>query len=234
MTEIEWTDKTWNPVTGCDKVSPGCDHCYAERIASRRFPNGFAVTLHPERLHEPLHWREPRRVFVNSMSDLYHDLIPDEFIRQVWDTMAATPAHTYQILTKRPGRMRSLSRRLPLLSNVLLGVSTETQRWADIRIPLLLDTRAAIRFISAEPLLGRIDLTAYLPQLDWVIVGGESGPGCRPCDPDWVRSLRDQCVGSTAFFFKQWGGRRPKSGGRELDGRLWDEQPAVVGDGVLF
>jgi protein gp37 len=205
-TAIEWTDATWNPVTGCDKVSPGCDHCYAEKIAlsdTKNFPTGFAVTLHPERLDKPLHWRRPRRVFVNSMSDMFHDQIADEFIEQVWNTMAAAPRHTFQILTKRPGRMRSLAHRLPVLSNVWLGVSAEDQRWAEIRVPVLLDTPAAVRFISAEPLLGAIDLTPYLPQLDWVIVGGESGPNYRPMNPDWARDLRDQCTSAgVAFLFK--------------------------------
>ena len=224
MSAIEWTDVTWNPVTGCDKVSPGCDHCYAEGIATRfaggkAFPNGFDVTLHPERLDKPLHWRAPRRVFVNSMSDMFHDQISDEFIGRVWDTMAAAPHHTFQILTKRPGRMRSLAKqKLPTLPNVWLGVSAEDQKWADVRIPLLLDTPATVRFISAEPLLGPIDLTPYLPQLDWVIAGGESGPHHRAMDPTWPRLIRDQCVVTgTAFHFKQWGGRTP--GARPRFGR---------------
>lgn len=256
MTKIEWTDVTWNPVTGCDKVSPGCDHCYAETIANRfdgtkAFPNGFAVTLHPERLTAPLHWRKPRRVFVNSMSDLFHDNVPEWFIAAVFEVMRATPQHTYQILTKRHGRMRSLLRSwmggTPLwtemgaahlvppmtpLPNVWLGVSVEDQKRADLRIPALMQTPAAVRFLSMEPLLGPVDITPWLRQgeartsLDWVIVGGESGPGARPVDGDWVRSLRDQCEASgEAFFFKQWGGRRPKANGRELDGRTWDEYP---------
>ena len=178
---IEWTDSTWSPVTGCDKVSPGCDNCYAETIAKRfagshAFPDGFAVTLHPDRLEAPLHWRKPRRVFVNSMSDLFHDAIPDHFIESVFIVMAHAPQHTFQILTKRPGRMRSWIRRYQPdpLPNCWLGVSAEDQRWADIRIPILLDTPAAVRFVSAEPLLGPIDLlqsaTKWVPPI---------------CDPRW-------------------------------------------------
>jgi len=266
-TAIEWTDETWNPVTGCDKVSPGCDHCYAEGIANRfagtkAFPHGFAVTLHPERMGVPLKWKTPRRVFVNSMSDLFHDQVPDEFIAAVFAVMAATPQHTYQILTKRHGRMRSLlndwsrspgafmhagastgawkalgamhlTTPIAPLPNVWLGVSVEDQKRANLRIPALLETPAVVRFLSMEPLLGPVDITPWLRHkpglvhgLDWVIVGGESGPRARPVDGAWVRSLRDQCAASgEAFFFKQWGGRTPKANGRELDGRTWDEYP---------
>ena len=234
-TRIEWTDASWNPVTGCDRVSPGCDNCYAESIANRfsgtpAYPDGFEVTLRPDRLDQPLRWRRPRRVFVNSMSDLFHDSVPDEYVASVWAVMALAPEHTFQVLTKRHGRMRSLlssdrfaklfaealyqhigSATLPL-PNVWLGVSAENQQWADIRIPALLDTPAAVRFVSAEPLLGRIDLTGLLvtaggsEQVDWVIVGGESGPGARPMHPDWARLLRDQCAAAgIPFFFKQRG-----------------------------
>jgi protein gp37 len=237
-TAIEWTDATWNPVTGCTKVSPGCDHCYAERIASRGgkgFPNGFALTLHPERLNVPLRDRRPKRIFVNSMSDLFHDDIPDDYIGKVFAVMAQAHWHTFQVLTKRPGRMRSWVRRHQPdpLPNVWLGVSAEDQKWADIRIPVLLDTTAAIRFISAEPLLGPIDLSAYLAQLDWIIVGGESGPQHRAMQPDWARSIRDQCTpAGVAFLFKQWGGRTPKAGGRELDGHQWDQYPDTIGEEV--
>lgn len=258
-TAIEWTDETWNPVTGCDKVSPGCDHCYAETIAHRfagakAFPDGFAVTLHPERLDQPKRWRKPRKVFVNSMSDLFHDAIPERFILGVFGVMAECPQHTFQILTKRHARMRSLltrwSSEVPWMSdplpNVWLGVSVEDQKWADIRIPALLETPAAVRFISAEPLLNMISIADYLdrggrtvdmgaagvmrepdcPIVDWVIVGGESGLGARPMYPDWARNLRDECqIAGVAFLFKQWGGRTPKANGRLLDGRTWDEYP---------
>ena len=277
MTKIEWTERTWNPVTGCTKVSPGCDHCYAEGIArrfagSKAFPNGFDVTLHPERLDAPLRWRKPSRVFVNSMSDLFHADIPGEFVARVFATMAATPQHTYQVLTKRHSRMRFLlgndgqtlleyaddeaaaqalyDAGWPL-PNVHLGVSVEDQRWADIRIPALLDTPAAVRFLSCEPLLGPVDLKPWMVfsettlsmelqhRLQWVIVGGESGPGARPMHPSWARDLRDQCQRTgVAFFFKQWGEWAPtgeeiqrmgkKAAGRELDGRTWDEYPPAV------
>lgn len=258
---IEWTEATWNPIAGCTAVSPGCDHCYAARDASGRLAHlplyaGLAkagaftgeVRLVPERLDQPLRWRRPRRVFVNSMSDLFHDGVPDEFITEVFARMWWAPEHTFQVLTKRHGRMRSLVPRIePLLRelehdlalvdcptpltwplpNVWLGVSLEDQQWADIRVPALLDTPAAVRWLSCEPLLGPLDLTwcdginalerdwiggpgggsgAPHPFVDWVVVGGESGPGARPMHPDWARSLRDQCVeAGVPFFFKQWG-----------------------------
>ncbi|MDM3894779.1 DUF5131 family protein [Mycobacterium intracellulare] len=326
-TGIEWTEATWNPVTGCDKVSPGCDHCYAESIAHRfdgtpAYPNGFAVTLRPERLDIPLRWKRPRRIFVNSMSDLFHDQVSDDYIARVFAVMAVAHEHTFQVLTKRHGRMRSLlsgdfrdqvaeeitdmmaratppGRYWPVkydrttddgfnvwgpaiwpLPNVWLGVSTENQQWTDIRIPALLDTPAAVRFVSAEPLLGPLDLHPdpiavdakfWLGHLDWVIVGGESGRGARPMHPDWARSVRDQCESAgVPFLFKQWGewtpdlghnesvanGRRlkyerrgllpdgssappwvpctfvdrvgKKRAGRVLDGRTWDQYPAVA------
>lgn len=310
--KIEWTDATWNPTTGCTKVSPGCDHCYAEKITERfHGPGSFAtVALHPDRLDKPLHWRKPRLVFVNSMSDLFHDSVPDEFIARVFAVMALTPQHTYQILTKRHGRMRSLLRSPDFramvadqvgvsdaiysrelvgwsLPNVWCGVSVENQQWADIRIPALLDTPAAVRFLSCEPLLGPVDLSggmAYDPLdgIGWVIVGGESGPGARPMHPNWARSLRDQCQDARVpFLFKQRGEwtwnerdhftmpRKPYSdrvavihpagmvamtkanpfnpfershpnwntriervgkhrAGRDLDGRQWDQYPAVA------
>ncbi|QRE81862.1 phage Gp37/Gp68 family protein [Rhodococcus ruber] len=262
-TGIEWTDATWNPVTGCTKVSPGCDHCYAEGIAHRfagtkAYPNGFEVTLRQERLDQPLRWRRPRRVFVNSMSDLFHHNVPDKYIAMVFSVMAAAPQHTFQVLTKRHARMRALLKSETFreqvfktvavqhpgdvmgdywpLPNVWLGVSTESQQWADTRIPALLSTPAAVRFISAEPLLGPIDLARvgappfwclghgrptvdcpndlHLPRhgIDWVIVGGESGPGARPMHPDWVRHLRDQCTSSgVPFLFKQWGEWAPSA-----------------------
>lgn len=234
VTSIEWTDRTWNPVTGCTKVSPGCDRCYADAIAHRfagttSFPNGFAVTLHPERLDAPLRWRRPSRVFVNSMSDLFHAEIPDEFVAKVFAVMAAASAHTFQVLTKRPGRMRSLlqsdafreevqtqvvrhrgAATIPVrwpLHNVWLGVSAEDQRWADVRIPVLLTTPAAVRFVSAEPLLGSLHLhEAWAAGLDWVIVGGESGPGARRMDLGWAAGLVGQCHElGVAPFVKQLG-----------------------------
>lgn len=324
---IEWTDATWNPVTGCSKVSPGCAHCYAETLALTRLagrpgyggkpwvPENAAdnVVLRPERLRLPLTWREPRRIFVNSMSDLFHELVPIEYVARVFDVMASAtlvcehrrwddhdaecwtgPRHTFQVLTKRPERMRHVIEELPHhvaerwrgdstiaiamevgdwpLPNVWLGTSVENQTWADRRIPELLATPAAVRFLSCEPLLGPLDLGVGLrvswqcsgcrryysgrhretcpdcgavgywtgshafnrpdgqtgPGIDWVIVGGESGPEHRPVDPAWVRSVRDQCQATgVPFLFKQWGGRTSKSGGRELDGRTWDGFPAV-------
>lgn len=300
-TTIEWTDETWNPTTGCDRVSPGCDHCYACPMAKRmkamelqrinagkliaakaKYQTdgdprtsgpGFGIAMHEGTLTAPFSWSTPRKVFVNSMSDLFHKGVTDEFIARVFAVMAATPRHQYQILTKRHGRMRSLlgnDGQILLeatqddataqalydagwpLPNVWLGVSVEDQKYADLRIPQLLMTPAAVRFISAEPLLGPIDLTqiawtdgggthldvvngrhgvpnlwaAPAKRLDWVIAGGESGPGYRAVDPAWIRQLRDQCTAAdVAFLFKQWGGRTPKSTGRELDGRTWDEYP---------
>lgn len=269
--KIEWTrgddgaaGATWNPVTGCSEVSEGCDHCYAKTFAERwrgvpghPFEQGFDIRLWPDRLGLPLRWRKPKRVFLNSMSDLWHDAVPDEFIAAVWTTMFRTspdgwpgrregassmPTHTYQILTKRPGRMRSWVHRwgdrdqrvdwieaaaergwcdhedvreapwMPaVLSNAWLGVSAESQRWAKVRLPLLAETPAAVRFASCEPLLGALDIRPWLAGgLDWVIVGGESGPGARPMDPRWARSMRDQCVAAdVSFFFKQWGAWAP-------------------------
>jgi protein gp37 len=284
VTAIEWTDITWNPTTGCDRVSPGCDNCYALTLAKRlkgmgsaKYQNdgdprtsgpGFGITEHPDTLSAPLGWRKPRKVFVNSMSDLFHDRISDDFIAQVFAVMAATPRHTYQILTKRHGRMRSLLSKESFrrsvgiqilrdgeaqwrakerhavpshwpLRNVWLGVSVENQQWADIRIPALLDTPASVRWLSCEPLLGPVDLdgpvdqhghrphlTYWLtgrphwgtpdgrglqpieigPRIDWVVAGGESGPGARPMNPDWARLLRDQCTAAEVpFHFKQRG-----------------------------
>lgn len=313
-TTIEWTKnddgsagRTWNVVTGCDKISSGCDHCYAENIARRfaggpGFPNGFAVTPHLERLTDPLKWRKPTRVFVNSMSDMFHAEIPDDLIAKMFAVMAATPQHTYQILSKRHGRMRSLlnsgafgdlvtkevlrldKSKLPggvqtwlaehfmalrahgapmaPLPNVHLGVSVEDQHWADIRIPALLDTPAAVRFISAEPLLGPLNIFGIdhgaherdwdggdwicldcsteecqvawriaddrNPGIAWIIAGAESGPGARPMNVDWVRSLRDQCtrVGA-AFFYKQDAKNGKKIPTPELDGKVWVEMPCM-------
>jgi protein gp37 len=288
MTGIEWTDETWNPTTGCDRVSPGCDHCYALTMARRlkgigqaKYQRdgdqktsgpGFGVSVHPDELTAPLRWRRPRRVFVDSMGDLFHDQVPDEFIARVWAVMAATPQHTYQVLTKRHGRMRSLlgsdgfdhlaldlsheMKPVPIgslphgdtypLPNVWGGVSVENQAAADLRIPKLVETPLAVRFLSCEPLLGQIDLSMVTTRngtlpvaplevhydqdtgvgrrpISWVIAGGESGAGARPMHPDWARSLRDQCqAAGVPFFFKQWGSWAPG------DPRRWHSQAAWV------
>ncbi len=230
---IEWTDATWNPVTGCTKVSPGCKFCYAERLAHRlqsmrnpRYANGFKVTLHPDQVTLPLRWRQPRRIFVNSMSDLYHEQVPLPFIRQVFDVMVRGDWHTYQILTKRSQRLAKIASQLPWPAHVWQGVSVENARYV-FRIRDLQSVPAFVRFLSVEPLLGPIpDLP--LDGIHWVIVGGESGPQHRPVDPAWVREIRDQCIAAgVPFFFKQWGGRTPKEGGRVLDGHEWDGMPSM-------
>ncbi|TMV49383.1 phage Gp37/Gp68 family protein [Paenibacillus mesophilus] len=296
-TKIEWSDATWNPVTGCSKVSEGCRNCYALTLAERfrgtpghYFEKGFDVTLRPDKLDQPLRWRRPRRIFVNSMSDLFHPDVQDDFIDQVFAVMALCPQHTFQILTKRPERMAQYlnhsSRkndietsahgtsyrisgfgRLDLkdedydfqwpLPNVWLGVSVEIQKAADDRIPLLIETPAAVRFLSCEPLLGEV-VVPWWNRIDWIIVGGEKGPGARPMHPDWARSLRDQCqAAGVPFFFKQFGEWAPVhelrcnergikgkpwfnfdpdtalckigkvAAGRLLDGREWNEFPEV-------
>lgn len=238
---IEWTDATWNPVTGCDKVSPGCDNCYAERIVERFHGKGAFATVvrSEEKLYAPLHWRKPRRVFVNSMSDLFHDDVPAPFIARVFDVMRRTPQHTYQILTKRHGRMRALmndwapvSGRPPWVHtgpwpppNAWLGVSVENQKWADIRIPALRATPAAVRMLSCEPLLGPLD-SLDLTGIGWVIVGGESGPGARPMHPDWARGIRDACVAaSVPVFVKQLGASWARSNRADPKGGDWDLWP---------
>lgn len=237
-TAIEWTDATWNPVTGCTKISAGCDHCYAERFSERfrgtkghPFQQGFDLTLRPERLEHPLLWRQPRMIFVNSMSDLFHKEVPHDFTARVFDTMERAHWHTFQVLTKRSSLMRNFLRsrygdsRPPY--HMWLGVSVEDATKKS-RIRHLQQAPAGVRFLSIEPLIGPMG-TLDLADIDWVIVGGESGPGARPMHPDWVRNVRDQCRASkVAFFFKQWGGLRPKSGGRELDGREWSEFPQVT------
>lgn len=230
---IEWTDATWNPVTGCTKVSPGCKNCYAERLSVRlqamgnpRYRNGFAVTLHPDQLTLPLRWPQPRRIFVNSMSDLFHEAVPEGFIYQAFEVMVQAHWHIFQILTKRAERLAALAPRLPWPPNVWQGVSVENARYT-WRVAYLQRVPSAVRFLSVEPLLGPI---AHLPLdgIHWVIVGGESGPRHRPMDPAWVRAIRTQCLtAGIPFFFKQWGGRTPKAGGRRLDGRIWDEMPAI-------
>jgi protein gp37 len=230
---IEWTDATWNPFTGCTQVSPGCDHCYALTFAERfrgvpghPYEQGFDFRLWPQRLDLPLLWKKPRRIFVNSMSDLFHKDVPDAFVRSIFDTMLQADWHTYQILTKRPQRLARLGQSLPWPSHIWIGVSVETNDYA-WRADYLRQVPAAVRFISAEPLLGPVDQLS-LDGLHWVITGGESGAGHRQCDPAWVRDVRDRCVGEgVAYFHKQWGGRTPKAGGRILDGRTWDEQPVL-------
>ena len=225
-TTIEWTDKTWNPTVGCNKVSPGCKHCYAETITKRfhqNFPNGFDFTLHPERLEEPRRWRKPSRVFVNSMSDLFHERMPLSFLQEIFDVMEECPQHVFQILTKRHERMLELAPQLPWPENVWMGVSVEAQDYVH-RVDYLRRVPAEVRFLSCEPLLGPLELN--LEGIHWVIVGGESGPGHRTIEADWVLSIREQAEAcGVAFFFKQWGGLRPKSGGRDLDGHTYDEMP---------
>ena len=234
-TEIEWTDATWNPVTGCTKISAGCDHCYAERFSERfrgvrghPFEAGFDLTLRPDRLETPLSWRRSRMIFVNSMSDLFHKDIPPRFIERVFDTMERANWHTFQVLTKRSSLMRKFLRerygneRGPL--HIWLGVSVEDGTKLS-RLRHLQQAPAGVRFLSVEPLIGAVG-KLDLDGIDWVIVGGESGPGARQLNPDWVRDIRDQCLtAGVAFFFKQWGGLRPKSGGRLLDGREWSQWP---------
>lgn len=231
--KIEWTDATWNPVTGCNKVSPGCKHCYAERLSKRlkatgmaKYSNGFVVTLHPDTLEIPLRWRKPRSIFVNSMSDLFHVDVPESFIRDVFDVMERADWHRYQVLTKRAERVAELSDGLPWPSQVWMGVSVESQDYVR-RIDLLRETDAQVKFLSLEPLLGPLP-HLNLDGIDSVIAGGESGPGARPMQPDWAREIRDQCVDAgVAFHFKQWGGVFKKRNGRELDGRTWDEMPTL-------
>ncbi|MYE14432.1 MAG: phage Gp37/Gp68 family protein [Gammaproteobacteria bacterium] len=234
---IEWTNATWNPVTGCTKLSAGCDNCYAERFSERfrgvpghPFEPGFDLTLRPERLLHPIGWRKPKLIFVNSMSDLFHKDIPIEFVERVFQTMESADWHVFQVLTKRSSLMRDfVNRRYAnggAPGQIWLGVSIENASTLG-RLRHLKQTNAAVRFVSFEPLLGplaAVDLTG----IDWVIAGGESGPGARRMEKDWVRDIRDQCQGQqTAFFFKQWGGRTPKSGGNQLDGRQWLEYPAI-------
>ncbi len=232
---IEWTDATWNFLTGCNRISPGCDHCYAEALARRlqaagahRYRNGFELTFHPDDLRLPTTWQKPRRIFVNSMSDFFHEDVDIELIKQAFEIMASTSRHTYQILTKRADRLRRLGSALDWPPNVWMGVSIENQTYA-FRANRLREVPAAVRFLSVEPLIGPVTLD--LAGIHWVIVGGESGPHARPMDAAWARSVRDQCLAaSVAFFFKQWGGRTPKAGGRLLDGRTWDQfpEPAAV------
>ena len=231
---IEWTNATWNPLTGCDKISPGCTHCYAERMSERlrlmgqpNYRNGFELALHEHALEIPLRWKKPQRVFVNSMSDLYHKDVPEAFIQRVFAVMRQASWHRFQILTKRADRLAEISPRIDWPANVWQGVSVESADYT-WRVDCLRTTGAAVRFLSVEPLLGPIpDLN--LDGIHWVIVGGESGPGARPMDVEWVRDLRDQCQrAGVPFFFKQWGGTNKKRTGRLLDGRTWDEMPALA------
>lgn len=274
--KIEWTESSWNPVTGCTEVSPGCDNCYAKTFAERwrgtprhYFEQGFDVVLRPDKLDLPLRWRKPRRIFVNSMSDLFHDQVPDEYIARVFATIANTPQHTYQLLTKRHGRMRSLIKGTDgsghrlieattdeataralydapwPLPNLWLGVSVEDQQRADLRIPALLDTPAAVRWLSCEPLLGPVSLRGWVERLlmqdggyptyiDWVVVGCESGRGAREMDEDWVRALRDECSKArVSFFYKQRLDQRGnKVGTPVIDGRRWTEYPTMPVEAV--
>jgi protein gp37 len=228
---IEWTDATWNPVTGCSKVSPGCKHCYAERMASRlkamgqpNYTRGFRTTTHERMLEIPLRWKQPRRIFVNSMSDIFHSDVPNDFIRRIFEIMNTAPWHQYQVLTKRSERLSELAPFLPWRPNIWMGVSVESDDYK-YRIDHLRQTPAHIKFLSLEPLLGPFaDLN--LEGIDWVIVGGESGPGARQMESGWVRGIRSRCANSNVpFFFKQWGGVAKRRAGRILDGRTWDEMP---------
>lgn len=240
---IEWTEVTWNPTTGCDQISPGCDNCYALTLAKRlkamgvaKYQRdgdprtsgpGFKLTIHEDLLELPYRWRTPRLVFVNSMSDLFHDEVPEDFIRRTFEVMADTPRHTYQVLTKRSKRLMRIAPHLQWAQNIWMGVSVENASYR-FRINHLRKVPAAVRFVSAEPLLGPLgDLD--LRGVDWLIAGGESGPHARPMELSWGRDLRDECIRQDVkFFFKQWGGRTPKAGGRELDGRTWDDMPAYA------
>ena len=240
---IEWTEATWNPTTGCDRISAGCDNCYALTLSKRlkamgvaKYQTdgdprtsgpGFGVAVHPEALSAPYAWRRPRLVFVNSMSDLFHARVPTAFVRDVFDVMRETPQHTYQILTKRSRRLIRTAPQLDWPPNVWMGVSVESEDHYN-RVLDLATVPAVVRFLSCEPLLGPLP-GLPLVGIDWVIAGGESGPNARHADPEWIRGLRDHCVESrTPFFFKQWGGIRAKSGGRELDGETWSEMPEIT------
>ena len=232
---IEWTDATWNPVTGCTKISPGCKHCYAQTFAERfrgvpghPFEQGFDLRLWPERLTLPLAWKKPRRIFVNSMSDLFHKDVPEQFVKRCFDVMLRASHHTFQILTKRPERVVEMASRLPWPHNIWIGTSIENADYA-WRSKVIAQVDAAIRFLSVEPLLGPIPRLS-LTRIDWVIVGGESGPGARPMKQEWVVQIRDRCaVRGVPFFFKQWGGVNKSATGRSLDGRTWDAMPILQG-----
>ena len=231
-TKIRWADASWNPVTGCTKISQGCVNCYAERIAENKrgtlaFPNGFDIQLRPHKLRDPIKWKEPRRVFVNSMSDLFHPHIPGDYLKQVWDTMLTASHHTYQVLTKRTHRMAHKIEELGLETapHIWLGTSAENQEAADLRLPVLAAIDTPVRFVSAEPLLGPLSLEPWIEYLHWVIVGGESGPGHRHMDYDWARQLRDEArEEGVAFFYKQ-GNAYSSDNDKVLDGETFDEYP---------
>jgi len=231
---IEWTEATWNPVTGCSKISPGCEHCYAERMAKRlqkagqpNYARGFKLTVHEHTLFLPMRWKSPRLIFVNSMSDLFHKEVSSEFIQKVFSVMNRARWHTYQILTKRSHRLMRMDKELRWNENIWMGVSVETQEYA-FRIDHLRQTKALLKFISIEPMLGPLR-GLNLEGIDWVIVGGESGPGARPLRLEWVLEVRDQCLKEgVPFFFKQWGGINKKRAGRTLEGRTWDQMPLQV------
>lgn len=233
QSKIEWTEATWNPITGCDKVSPGCKHCYAEKMAKRlkamgqrNYRNGFKLTLHDHMLDYPLRWKKPMVIFVNSMSDIFHKDVPVEFILRIFDVMKKASWHTFQVLTKRSDRLLELDPHLTWYSNIWMGVSVENQDYA-YRIDQLRNTHANIKFLSLEPLLGPLH-NLDLVNINWVIVGGESGPKSRPIKEEWVRDIRDHCVDSKVdFFFKQWGGINKRKTGRTLDGQIWDQTPLI-------
>jgi protein gp37 len=230
---IEWTESTWNPLTGCTKVSPGCKNCYAERMANRlkamgqpNYVNGFNLTIHPHTIELPLKWKKPQMIFVNSMSDLFHESVPVDFIHQIFDVMHKASWHTFQILTKRSLRLLELDNKISWPMNVWMGVSVENSEYT-YRINHLRSTHAQIKFMSLEPLLGPVE-NLNLTEIDWVIVGGESGPGARPIHEEWITNIRDQClISQIPFFFKQWGGVRKKNNGRILQGQIWSEIPTT-------
>ncbi len=233
---IEWTESTWNPLTGCTKVSDGCKHCYAERMARRlhamgvdNYRNGFKLTMHPHVLKKPLEWKTPQLIFVNSMSDLFHWEVPVSFIQQVFQTMRDAHWHKFQILTKRAKRLPKIDAQLQWAPNIWMGVSVENDKVTQ-RIDYLRQSSAMVKFLSLEPLLGPLP-NLDLSGIDWVIVGGESGPGARPMEESWVLEIRDQCeAAGVKFFFKQWGGTNKKKAGRILDGRTYDAMPATPGE----
>lgn len=240
QSKIEWTESTWNPITGCTKVSPGCKNCYAERMALRlqamgqaNYVNGFDLTLHEHMLERPLQWKKPQLIFVNSMSDLFHKDVPLEYIQRVFDVMRRAHWHNFQVLTKRSERLFEISHEIVWPENVWMGVSVETQKYT-YRIEHLRKTGARTKFLSLEPLLGPLS-QLNLESIDWVIVGGESGPKARPIKREWVTGIRDHCLSANVpFFFKQWGGRNKKKTGRLLDGRTWDQLPITNSNRPIF